>query len=682
MATKITSTVNNFAHGKADHDLNGRYDIPIYSSSCDVFRNFTSNFKGNAVYSPGFENIMKFEDCAFILFRFTSEQSYLLLLTEYKIKFLTYDASGAIGLVQSGGSDLEITTPYTLEDAKELKYDQNADVMYLVHSDYEPRKLTRTSSTSFTLSTYTRTSDPFDDPSTGTTGYPSAVRFYKGRLWFANATLKPTKLFGSQLADYDNFDTGTALDDEAIIIEASDIAEPIEWLMDGYNSLIGGSTEACIAINGGQNGDKITPDTVEVSVTNTDGSASTQPIRKDELMFYIRHDNRTLNYFRYDILTESFKARDVNFISYDITVGGISSLHHKRGREDLIYTLRDDGALLSLNFNEEEKIIAWHEHERQGLFKQICVMPNNEGVQQLFALMKKDSDYFICRQSEVVEFPLQDTFYTGDEDADKNAQIRFYAEKLKDCNYLDISSRVRNLYTTIISYSGDTSVGSIGTISSTGTNFSSGDVGEKIIYKTKTGKEVGYFEIISFTSATEVGVKVLYTPTTSTYDSWYKTFDTITGLTDFIGDTISVVGDGGYLGDFTVNSSGEVSLGKSMTNVWFGFKYDGLIKTFDLGFQVQGINLQTTLKRLTSAGVRFVFSAGGKIGTSLYNMENIQEFDPTGLYDNPPNPMDGTQLIEYDDEYETSKYLYIKQDKPLPLNLTALMATVTYSLIN
>jgi len=754
MASRITTNFNNFARGKGDHDLNGRFDLPTYKSSSDVFKNFFSNFKGNGIYRPGFENIDKFQDCAFIEFKFNKEQSYLCLFYDYKIKFLSYDDAGALGYVQSGGSDLEVDTPYTLAEAKELKHDQNADVMDLTHPDHAPRKLTRTSATTFTLTTPTRTADPFSmkaitaitqanpaqvtatshgysngdtvriedvggmtevnnltftatviDANNFTIGvdstaytaytsggivakdgdYPRCVRYYKGRKYYASTDNEPTTIFGSEVSNYDVFTIGTN-DDDGLEFAIAELAEQLDWLMNGNNSLIAGSNEGIVAINGGGVDSPITPTTVTTTVTNTDGSQETQPIRKDEFLFYIRQDGRALDYFNYDILSESFKSSDANMLSYDITVGKVDQLVYKKDRNDLIFTIRADGALLSLNFNATERVIAWHEHFAgdDGEFIQISRLNNNDGDVQLFALIKHGSDYFIGRWAEVIEFPLPHTFYTGDdnEDDDMDAMIRYYAEKLKECNYVDISTEMKNLYSSTITYVGATPVGSLGTITSSASDFASGDVGRRIVYKTATGEEYGIFEITGYTSATVVSVKVLYPPTTSTYSSWYKTFLVITGLTDFVGETLSVVADGGYLNDYTVDASGQITLDRETTVAWSGYSYEGLIKTFVLGVSIQGINLQATLKSLYRAGIRFVASAGGEIGTSLYRMTAIQEYTLPSLFDSPPNPMDGTVYTNYNDMSEKEKCLYIRQSKPLPLNLTAIMADVKYSTSN
>ena len=58
----------------------------------------------------------------------------------------------------SGGSTervYEVTTTYDGDDVADLKYTQQADVMYIAHKDYPLRKLSRTAATTFTFTTIT-----------------------------------------------------------------------------------------------------------------------------------------------------------------------------------------------------------------------------------------------------------------------------------------------------------------------------------------------------------------------------------------------------------------------------------------------------------------------------------------------------------------------------------------------
>lgn len=73
------------------------------------------------------------------------------------------------GSYVSGGTAqkiYEVESPYREEDLFELKTAQNADTMYIVHHNYEPRKLTRLGLSSWSLALFTRTADPFLDKKT------------------------------------------------------------------------------------------------------------------------------------------------------------------------------------------------------------------------------------------------------------------------------------------------------------------------------------------------------------------------------------------------------------------------------------------------------------------------------------------------------------------------------------
>lgn len=665
---KIATTYNNFKSAKVDHDLGGRFDLSLYSTGADRFDNFISNFKGNAIYRTGFEDMLTFEDCAFVEFAFSQEQGYLCLFTENLVKFLTYDSNGNFGFVQSGGGDLEVVSPYTLAQAKEIQWSQNADVMKIVHEDVVPQDFIRVSATSFTFTASTTTGATF------TPTQPSSVQFKDGRLWYSSLTT----VWGSEAGDYENFTIpGTILDSSPIELTIADLTEKIEWIFSNERSLICGNRQNIAVINGGDINTPITAANVSVTITGSDGSNSTIPIRKDGLVFYIGRNNRNSYYFSYDLLGETFKSEDANFISYDITQGGISKLKYKKDRNDLVYTIRNDGKLLALNFNQAEKIIGWSLHETEGTIQDIATITNNEGDVQLFSLTLRDSVYYIERLSEFVEFVPRENFFTdtrdgvADKKTDDDAYNRFIAEQLKECIYLDNSQCVSNLQTIEITFDGTD------TITAGSAIFSSGDVGKSISYKTITGYESGRFEITAFTSTTVVTVEITQEPTVNVYSSWYLTFSTISGLTRFNGKTVSVVADGGFLDEFVV-ADGEIDLDKQVTHVCVGYSYKGVIKTFGLGFAFKGKNTQITKKNINQAGLRFVTSAGGKIGSSPYKLVPIQDLGQKELNYLPPIPMDETKLVSISDESAIDKFLYIIQDKPLPFTITAVIIEAKY----
>lgn len=735
---KIIQPYNNFARGQLDHDLNGRFDLPIYGTGADIYENFLSNFKGNAIYRSGFALVDNFQDCRFIEFKFNQEQSYLCLFYAGHIKFLSYDAGGVLGFVQSGGVDLDISNPYTLAECKKLDFAQNSDVMYVTHKNHPPMKLTRVSASSFTFAEFTRTADPFLDTSTTSitigTGsktftvtaskaykagqaikikydasnymvgtvtsytttslvvnitsvvgsgtyaswtmnieYPAHVCFYNGRLYYLGFTNRITTFCGSVAGLYDDFTIPATIDDDdALILTLSDISEEILWGFAGENSLIIGSRDGIVTVNGGSAGDKITANSVEATLTSAEGTSPTYPFAKDRAIFYISHTGRSILYFSYDILTESFSTRDANFVSYDITQGGISNLKWKKDRNDIIYTIRGDGDLVTLNLNSTENIIGFHQQITDGQIKDIGAITDNDGINQLFLLVERDSVFYIELVSPYVEFKKRTDFYTGVEADDDLAYKRYVSEQLRECNFLDNSECAYNLRTETITFDGTD------TITSSGAVFSSGSVGQHIVYRSKTGYEYGRFEITGYTSTTEVTVNVLQTPSVNTYDSWFLTFTTISGLSRFIGKTVSFVTDGGYYDDVEITGS-SYTFPDPVASVCVGYRYRGLIKSFTLGMQLQGYNSQVTKKIISAFNVRAVTTAGGKCGTSMYKLGNIQDLTPDTLNYLPPVPIDGTKRVAYTDIGDVDKCFYIVQDLPLPMNVTCVAIEVEHT---
>jgi len=77
---------------------------------------------------------------------------------------LLLSCSSAFGLgarIMQDGSPYAIGTPYRAEDLFEIQYVQSGDVMYLVHNEYAPRKLSRYGDTNWTMEALDFTGGPF-----------------------------------------------------------------------------------------------------------------------------------------------------------------------------------------------------------------------------------------------------------------------------------------------------------------------------------------------------------------------------------------------------------------------------------------------------------------------------------------------------------------------------------------
>ena len=663
--------VNNSTRGELDHDMNGRFDLPIYVNGFEVCNNFISNYKGNIKYRTGFKFVSQTVDnseAVLIEFKFNTEQAYLLEFTKNKLRFYTYDANGNFGYVLDSNDDIyELVTGITLAQAKKLQKAQNADVMYLTMNEINPKKLKRISANSFTIENVVPTGLNFTSA-----GYPASVTFYSGRLWYGGFSLEPLSLYASKTADYDYFTIpGTPIADDALKLTLAEITDPSEWLEGGKSNLYAGNHEGISLINGGTVDQPITSTSVAAHLANYEGASECVPIKKDSQMFYVSSDKRRVFMFDYDLMTEKFVSTDLNWLSQEITRGNIKKIFYKKDENNNIYVLTNSGQIIVLLYNTNENICGWFNSQTSGDIYDICTVTRPDGKDDLF-VCKKQNDVF-CLEVLAPEVEFKKFFQTPHylEDENKTYYNRLIAEDLKNCVYLDRSQTMSCLMSESISVSSNV-------ITAANNIFSSDMVGHYLVYKTKTGKEYGYFKITNYVAANEIEVEVLsdgYYP--ATYDSFYISFNKISNLSLYEGQELSVVGDGGYMGKYTV-TSGVLNLKKEVTVCTFGLPYMGVLKTFNLGFYANGKNLQTVNKRISEVTLRFVNSAGGNIGTDIDDMYEIQSFSPAGFFDLPPLPMDGDKKLNVGDQADRAKCVYISQDKPLPLNITMMQYDVEF----
>lgn len=698
-AQKVVRAYGNFSSGQIDHDLMGRFDLPTYSNGADVFQNFISNFKGNAIYSAGFISQVAFQDCAFIEFKFGITQNYLCCFYAGNVQFLAFDTSGNFGWVLSGGVPLVVTSPYTLVDAQFIStrgsYAQNDDVMYIVHRSYAPYKLIRASSTSFTLATYTRTADPF----TGSSNYPGAISFYQGRLYMASTITFLTSIWMSNVGSYDDFTIQNPITDASgFNFTCANITQQIEWLFPADYSLIVGATDGIIVVNGGAINTAVTPSTVQALITSAQPTNGNYPLKKDALVFYQGQISRNIFTIRYDILMQTFSSQDCNLESYDMTRGLLGKMRYKRDRNDLIFSQRGDGAMVSMVFKQEERINGWHLRTTQGAISDIALMGDNLGNPQLFVLVNRGGTYYIEQQAPYVEFKKPADFWTQypadpqnnpNEEMDETAYIRYVSEQARQCNYLDNSMYFSDYRTSTITFTqtgnDPTSGAPIGTLTSGASDFNSGQVDRHIVYKTATGYESGRFLITGYVSGTVVDVTAIQIPQgingtpLLTWSSWYMSFLTVSGLSQYNGQQVGIVLDGGYDSQVAV-SGGAITLDEQTASICIGYLYTGIIKSMCIGFQLQGSNTQITNKEIDRISLRCVNSLGMKVGSSLYDLQEVQLRGPTDINYLPPAPIDGTQDIDVDSDSEEDFYFYIVQDLPLPCTIASYFLEANYAM--
>jgi hypothetical protein len=136
--------------GELSPYMDARTDVEKYRSGCRTLENMIVLPYGGVYRRAGTEYLgnAKNDDrqCRLIGFNFSVTTRFVLEFGHEYIRVW-----GNNGPVLSGGSPLEIASPYQESELRELQYVQVNDIMYLAHANHAPRKLTRVADDNWTL---------------------------------------------------------------------------------------------------------------------------------------------------------------------------------------------------------------------------------------------------------------------------------------------------------------------------------------------------------------------------------------------------------------------------------------------------------------------------------------------------------------------------------------------------
>lgn len=173
---KVSPIQNNFNGGEISPLLYGRTDIDQYKASLATCFNGIPVVQGGWMRRPGSYFVNEVKDSADITrvvrFEFSTTQAYILEFGDLYIRVYRDH-----GIVESAPTvPVEIVTPYTSAQVRDLKLAQSADVLYIAHPSHQKRKLSRTSHTAWTLTAIADVDGPYlSTNTTATTLTPSGT---------------------------------------------------------------------------------------------------------------------------------------------------------------------------------------------------------------------------------------------------------------------------------------------------------------------------------------------------------------------------------------------------------------------------------------------------------------------------------------------------------------------------
>ena len=151
-----------------------------------------------------------------------------------------------------------------------------------------------------------------------------------------------------------------------------------------------------------------------------------------------------------------------------------------------------------------------------------------------------------------------------------------------------------------------------------------------------------------------------------------KQVTSVSGLSHLEGEVVQVLTEGSTHPDRTV-ASGAITLASGFTHVHVGLSYISDAETLRQEAGAKDGTAQGKLQRITRVILRFFQTLGGTVGPDVTSLDTIVFREGGDAMDTATPLFTGDVEIEWDAEYSTEAYVFLRQEQPLPMTLQAVM---------
>jgi hypothetical protein len=213
---------------------------------------------------------------------------------------------------------------------------------------------------------------------TGT--YPGAVGYYQERRVYGCTLNNPDTYFMSQPGSFTNFDSRIpTIDTDAITGTPWSVqVNGIQWFVSmpgGLVVLTGLSAWQLTGAGGSSlNPQPISPSDQQAQPQAYNGcSATVPPIKINYDIIYVQSKGSIYRDLSYQFFTNIYTGTDLCINSPHLFLGH-TIREHAWCEEPykVLWSVRDDGVLLSLTYLKEQQITGWARHDTNGLFQSVC----------------------------------------------------------------------------------------------------------------------------------------------------------------------------------------------------------------------------------------------------------------------------------------------------------------------
>ena len=208
-------------------------------------------------------------------------------------------------------------------------------------------------------------------------GYPRTCTFHEGRLFFGGSKAMPNTLFGSKVADFFNFKTDEALDDDAIFVTiSSDSLNAINAIRSGRDLQIFTSSAEFFVPQSTL--DPITPSNIVIKTATRRGAKEgIRPVSAETGTLYIQKSGKALRELIFSDTDLNYNSDNVSLLSSHLLKNPTKmALRVATSTDDgdlLMITNGTDGSMCVYSILKPQNVIAPSEFITDGIFEDVAV---------------------------------------------------------------------------------------------------------------------------------------------------------------------------------------------------------------------------------------------------------------------------------------------------------------------
>jgi len=216
-----------------------------------------------------------------------------------------------------------------------------------------------------------------ENPFTTANDYPSTVTFHEQRLMLGRTRNKPNGVWGSQSADFENFDTSRPLkaDDALSFVAVGQKVNSVNQLVS-FTQLLLLTSDGLIKVSGGDDGGGYLTATQIITRKQAGrGSSRLNPLVIDTAVFFKPKVGTSVRTIGYQFNIDGYSSNDIAIYSPHLFRNlDIVSWAYAQDPLSCVWAVRSDGKLLCFTWEAEQEVWGWTICETDGFVEQVCVI--------------------------------------------------------------------------------------------------------------------------------------------------------------------------------------------------------------------------------------------------------------------------------------------------------------------